>query len=125
MSHYTHTYTIAFSLVSHHPSGSDVTADMLREALVRRIEELDASRYRPASSPDGEWLEAVGDPDDSCRDHIPPSPDDITRFAAAVDDAARDAVAHFYMVGLPEGGQLAEVLAELRAAISGVMRPWL
>jgi hypothetical protein len=42
MARYNHAYDIAFSLVSETPDGSDVTQEMLRAALIRRIEQLDA-----------------------------------------------------------------------------------
>jgi len=53
---YNHAYTIAFELSgSTDPDGDDVTAEQLREALIRRIEKLD-------STGDLEWLEAAGAP---------------------------------------------------------------
>jgi len=56
---YNHAYTIAFELSgSTDPDGDDVTAEQLREALMRRIENLD-------SAGDLEWLEAAGAPYDS------------------------------------------------------------
>lgn len=40
---YNHAVDIAFSLVSNHPQGEDITADMLRTALWNRIRDLDNS----------------------------------------------------------------------------------
>ena len=56
MPKYNHAYTVAFSLESDHPEGEDVTADMIRVALLRRIADLDEH---------GELVEAVGGPFDS------------------------------------------------------------
>lgn len=56
MPRYNHAYTVAFSLNSDHPDGEDVTPEMLRVALLRRIIQLDE---------DGEWEEAVGAPYDT------------------------------------------------------------
>ena len=38
---YNHAYDICFSLESEHEYGEDVTADMLRTALLNRIKDLD------------------------------------------------------------------------------------
>jgi len=51
MPRYNHMFDVAFSLESNKEDGSDVTHAMLRAALLKRIEDLDAS---------GEWLEACG-----------------------------------------------------------------
>lgn len=56
---YNHAVTIAFSVVSEHPTGEDFTAAMLRDALIRRIADLDASVGHQ------EWFEAVGGPFDT------------------------------------------------------------
>lgn len=56
MRRYNHAYEVAFSLVSDHPEGEDVTPVMLRNALMSRIEELDNRN---------EWTEAVGAPYDT------------------------------------------------------------
>ena len=40
---YNHAVDIAFSLVSNHPKGEDITSDMLRTALWNRIRYLDDS----------------------------------------------------------------------------------
>lgn len=56
MPKYNHAYTVAFSLDSDHPDGEDVTPDMLRTALLKRMVDLDENR---------EWEEAVGAPFDS------------------------------------------------------------
>jgi hypothetical protein len=53
---YNHAYTIAFELVSSTPTGEDVTPEMLREALIRRISELDKTDT---------WIEATGAPFDT------------------------------------------------------------
>mgnify|MGYP007135081995 CR=1 FL=1 len=59
MTTYNHAYTIAFEVAgSKDPDGEDVTADVLKVALLKRIEDMD-------SSGDLEWLEAVGAPFDS------------------------------------------------------------
>jgi hypothetical protein len=51
MPRYNHMFDTAFSLESNTDDGSDVTPAMLRAALLKRIDTLDAS---------GEWLEACG-----------------------------------------------------------------
>lgn len=58
---YDHAFTIAFSLVSSHPSGGDVTAAQLRAAIVTRL----------ASLADDELSEAVGAPYDSYELDVP------------------------------------------------------
>lgn len=60
---YNHAYTIAFSLVSEHPEGEDVTAAMFSAALRKRADDLDATVTR--SRPEGEWNEATGNPFDT------------------------------------------------------------
>ena len=40
---YNHAVDIAFSLVSNHPEGEDITGDMIRTALWNRIRDLDQS----------------------------------------------------------------------------------
>lgn len=58
---FNHAYSIGFSLESSHPKGEDVTPDMLRAALEKRIADLNATD-------DGkgiEWLEACGAPWDT------------------------------------------------------------
>jgi hypothetical protein len=59
MTRYNHMFSIAFSVVSNEPDGSDVDAAMLRAALLRRIADLEAE---PVSD---SWEEACGAPDDS------------------------------------------------------------
>lgn len=59
MAKFDHAYTIAFSLVSDDEQGKDVTTAMLKEALLRRIKDLDQSPQG------GEWFEAVGAPFDT------------------------------------------------------------
>ena len=51
-----HAYDVSFSLRSDHPTGEDVTPAMLKAALLKRIDDLDAAN---------EWEEAVGAPYDS------------------------------------------------------------
>lgn len=51
MPRYNHMFDIAFSLESDDCDAKDVTPAMLRAALLKRIDTLDAS---------GEWLEARG-----------------------------------------------------------------
>lgn len=58
MPKYSHVYSVAFSLESDHAEGEDVTPEMLRAALMKRVSDLDAH---------GEWEEAVGCPIDSCE----------------------------------------------------------
>ena len=41
MQRYNHAIDIAFSLVSNHPKGEDITGDMVRTALWNRIRDLD------------------------------------------------------------------------------------
>ena len=50
---------MAFSLVSNDPEGRDVTPVMFREALLRRITQLDAEEAF------GGWEGACGAPDDT------------------------------------------------------------
>lgn len=42
MPRYNHAVTVAFEVISDHPTGDDITPDMLREALKARIDNLDA-----------------------------------------------------------------------------------
>lgn len=53
---YDHALTITFTVISDHPTGDDLTPQMLREALERRIRELDTHK---------EWIEVVGAPYDT------------------------------------------------------------
>lgn len=53
---YNHAFDIAFSLVSEHPTGEDVTAEQVRDAIIARVHSAYAS---------GELLEAVGAPFDT------------------------------------------------------------
>lgn len=53
---YNHMYTVAFTVISSHPEGLDVTPEDFRRALTQRMNDLDLS---------GEWDEAVGAPDDT------------------------------------------------------------
>jgi hypothetical protein len=63
---FNHAYSIGFSLISNHPEGDDVTPEMLRTALLKRISELDETiNTGPWASPEGEWIEAVGCPFDT------------------------------------------------------------
>jgi hypothetical protein len=54
-----------------------------------------------------------------------PSKEAQDAFDKAVDDATHDAIGHFHFLGLPEGDQLSDLMAELNDAISGVMKEWL
>lgn len=56
MAKFNHAFDIAFSLVSEKQDASDVTAAMLKEALLKRIENLDA---------EDTWIEAAGAPFDT------------------------------------------------------------
>ena len=53
---YNHAFDIAFSVVSEHSTGEDVTAEQVREALISRVN----SAYES-----GELLEAIGAPFDT------------------------------------------------------------
>lgn len=53
---YNHAFSIGFGLISEHPTGDDVTAEQLLEALISRAK----SAYES-----GELLEAVGCPFDT------------------------------------------------------------
>jgi hypothetical protein len=53
---YNHAFDIAFSIVSDHPTGEDVTAEQVREALIQRVHTAYSS---------GELLEAIGAPFDT------------------------------------------------------------
>jgi hypothetical protein len=55
---FNHAFTLAFSVVSQDPKGEDVTAEMLRAALQKRIEDLD-------SEGDLAWYEASDAPFDT------------------------------------------------------------
>lgn len=61
MPKYNHAFDIAFEVVSEKEDGSDVTADMMRAALEKRIASLD-------SHGDLYWEEAVGAPYDTYRE---------------------------------------------------------
>jgi hypothetical protein len=67
---YNHAFDIAFSLVSQHPTGEDVTADMLRNALQKRLDSMG----------DDEIMEAAGAPTDTYE--VPELP--MQRFAFKV-----------------------------------------
>jgi hypothetical protein len=56
---YNHAFDIAFSVVSEHPAGEDVTAEQVREALIKRVIQAYDS---------GELLEAVGAPFDTYKE---------------------------------------------------------
>lgn len=53
---YNHAFTVAFEVESDHESGEDVTQDMLRTALLRRMDTLDE---------ENSWVEATGCPFDT------------------------------------------------------------
>lgn len=53
---YNHAFAIAFSLVSEHPTGEDVTAEQARDAIIARVHSAYAS---------GELLEAIDAPYDT------------------------------------------------------------
>ncbi len=59
---YNHAFTLAFECLSDHKEGEDVTPAMLREAISRRMDKMDA-----ASDPAFQWKEAVGAPFDTMR----------------------------------------------------------
>lgn len=60
---YNHAFTLAFQLKSNDPDGEDVTEQMLREALLKRVAEMDEN---------GLWEESVGAPFDSYLDSTDP-----------------------------------------------------
>lgn len=62
MAKFSHMYTIAFSLISATQDDSDVSPDMVRDALQERMRDLDRS------TGGGEWLEAIGAPDDTYQE---------------------------------------------------------
>ena len=43
MAKFNHAVDIAFEVISNHPHGDDITAEMFRAALLKRIEQLDAN----------------------------------------------------------------------------------
>ena len=53
---YNHAFSIAFSVVSEHPTGEDVTAEQMLAALIKRVVDAYDS---------GELLEAAGAPYDT------------------------------------------------------------
>jgi len=53
---YNHAFAIAFSLVSEHPTGEDVTAEQARDAIIARVHSAYVS---------GELLEAIDAPYDT------------------------------------------------------------
>jgi hypothetical protein len=57
---YNHAYDIAFSVVSEHPTGEDVTAEQVLEALINRAKTAYIS---------GELLEAIGAPFDTYEEN--------------------------------------------------------
>jgi len=56
MKKYNHAFDIAFSIVSAHPSGEDITAEQALDAIIERVKKAYAS---------GELLEAMGAPFDT------------------------------------------------------------
>ena len=68
MPHFNHAFTIAFEVISDCEDASDVTPEMLKNALLKRIADLDASCFVPgvpSLGHGGEWFEAVGAPFDT------------------------------------------------------------
>ena len=58
---YNHAFDIAFSVVSEHPTGEDVTAEQVREVLIKRVIQAYDS---------GELLEAIGAPFDTYEEEV-------------------------------------------------------
>lgn len=58
MPRFNHAFDIAFSLESEREDASDVTPEIIRQALLKRIRDLDAAG-------DGEWIEACAVPWDT------------------------------------------------------------
>jgi hypothetical protein len=54
-----------------------------------------------------------------------PNQEAQARFEESVDDATHAAIKAFEWIGLPEGDQLGDLLADLNSAIHEVMRDWL
>jgi hypothetical protein len=63
MGQYNHAFTVAFSVLSNNPKGEDVTPEMFKAALTKRMKDLDEH---------DEWEEAVGGPFDSYFDEDSP-----------------------------------------------------
>ena len=59
MASYNHVFSIAFTVISETPDGSDVTAEMLSTAAQKRIANLNDS------SDSNDWIEAAGAPEDT------------------------------------------------------------
>ena len=64
MARFNHAYTVAFEVISYREDASDVTPQMLKDALLKRIADLDAS-YFPGKGQGWEWPDAVGAPYES------------------------------------------------------------
>jgi len=59
-------FTIAFEVSgSLHSKGADITPQMLKTALLKRIHDLDQSPNKQ------EWIEATGTPDDTYEEEAP------------------------------------------------------
>lgn len=59
MTRYNHAFEVAFSVVSDDPEGRDVTPEMFRAALLRRVSQLDQEAAY------GGWEQACGAPFDT------------------------------------------------------------
>ena len=65
MTKYNHAISLAFEVTSEDPNGNDITVEMLKTALKRRIDNLDAS-----TTPEWtEWLEACLPPWDTFEEN--------------------------------------------------------
>mgnify|MGYP000577908318 CR=1 FL=1 len=53
---FNHAFDLAFEVISNQEDGEDVTPEMLKEGLLKRIENMDLAN---------EWLEACGGPFDT------------------------------------------------------------
>lgn len=63
---YNHAVTIAFEVWSNHPEGEDITPEMLKKALLKRIAQLDTTPDpKFAHCSESEWLEACLPPYDT------------------------------------------------------------
>lgn len=60
---YNHAFDIAFEVVSSDPKSLDITPADIKIALLKRINQLDATITK--DRPEGEWLEAIGAPIDT------------------------------------------------------------
>lgn len=98
---YNHACTLAFEVVSGDPEGEDITIDMLKAALARRMRDLDTSQPGGA-----EWVEAVLPPYDTykmesdARSWSELTPAELRHEAAHLAEQTHDEVLR-WLVALP------------------------